>query len=134
MAEAKTKPGGGDVEGLLQAIADPARQADARRVCALMEEVSGRPPVIWGGSMVGFGSYSYTYASGHSGEWFEVGFAPRKANLTLYLVDGFERREELLGRLGKHSTGKACLYVKSLGDVDTDVLRELVEASVAAVR
>lgn len=87
-----------------------------------------------GTAMVGFGRYSYTYASRRSGEWFTVGFSPRKASLVLYLMDGYEQRSKLLSRLGKYSVGKACLYVKRLDDVDLAVLRDLVTASVAQVR
>ena len=99
-----------------------------------MTELAGEPPALWGTSMVGFGSYSYTYASGRSGEWFAVGFAPRKQALTLYLMDGFGDYEELLARLGPHKTGKSCLHVKRLDDVDEAVLRELIARSLAHMR
>jgi hypothetical protein len=131
VAELKTKPTDDDVEEFLDSVQDPARRQDARDVCALMAEVTGEPARMWGPSMVGFGSYHYRYASGREGDWFVVGLSPRKAALTVYLMDGFSRRDELLGRLGRHTTGKSCLYLKRLSDVDTAVLRELVAASVA---
>ena len=134
VAELKTQPTDGDVEAFLAGIPDEGRRADARAVCALMSELSGEPPVVWGTSMVGFGSYAYTYASGRSGEWFAVGFAPRKQALTLYLMDGFGDYEQLLARLGPHKTGKSCLHVKRLDDVDEGVLRELVTRSLAHMR
>ena len=136
MAELKTQPTDGDVEAFLAAIPDERRRADARAVCTLMSELSGEPPVIWGTTMVGFGSYAYTYASGHSGESFAVGFAPRKQALTLYLMDGFAETGAggLLARLGPHKTGKTCLYLKRLDDVDKDVLRELISRSLTHVR
>jgi hypothetical protein len=95
-----------------------------------MQRVTGLKPEMWGTSMVGFGLYRYTYASGHSGEWFLVGFAPRKRELTIYLMAGFDGLEPLLARLGKHKTGKSCLYIGELGDIDTAVLEKMIEACV----
>lgn len=118
-----------DVDAFLDGVVDERRREDARDVCALMAEVTGAEPTMWGSAMVGFGEYAYTYASGRSGEWFRVGLSPRKQALTIYLMDGFETHGDLLERLGPHSTGKACLYVKRLEQVDTDVLRELVRES-----
>jgi hypothetical protein len=129
--EPKTRATSDSVEEFLAAVADERRRRDALAVCALMAEVTGEPPRMWGASMVGFGQHHYRYASGHEGDTFLIGFAPRRTALTVYLMDGFDGREELLARLGKHSTGKACLYIKRLDDVDVDVLRELVAASVA---
>lgn len=134
MAEPKTKPSGDDVAAFIAAIPDETQRQDAATLATLMERATGSPPALWGGKMVGFGSYHYHYASGREGDWFVVGFAPRSRNLTLYIMDGFDGYTELLGRLGKHSTGKACLYVKGLADLDLDVLTELVNRSVAAVR
>jgi hypothetical protein len=95
-----------------------------------MKEETGAEPIMWGDSIVGFGTYHYKYASGRDAEWFLTGFSLRKQNLTLYIMSGFEEYDDLLGKLGKHSTGKSCLYVKKLEDVDQDVLRELVSKSV----
>lgn len=133
MAELKTKPNDADVDAFLASVPDQGKRVDSHALRELMAGVTGDPGAMWGSSIVGFGSYSYRYASGRTGEWFAVGFSPRKQNLTLYIMDGFDGYDELLGKLGNHSTGKSCLYVKRLSDEDTDVLRELVEASVAHV-
>lgn len=131
MAELKTKPNSGDVEAFLNAVEDKQKRADSFAVLDLMQEVTGAPAKMWGDSIVGFGEYSYRYASGREGDWMLVGFSPRKANLTLYIMSGFEQYDALLAKLGKHKTGKSCLYIKRLSDVDTAVLRELVQKSVA---
>ncbi len=99
-----------------------------------MKRITKANPKMWGPGMVGFGSYHYKYASGREGDWFLTGFAPRKQNLTLYIMSGFERYSALLKRLGKHKIAKSCLYVKRLDDVDMDVLTQLIEESVAYVR
>lgn len=134
VAELKTQRTDGDVGAHLSSIADAGRRSDAHAVCALMSEVTGEPPVMWGTTMVGFGSYAYTYASGRSGEWFATGFAARKQSLTLYFMDGFAAYEPLLARLGPHKTGKSCLHITRLADVDETVLRELITRSLAHVR
>jgi hypothetical protein len=129
VATLKTQPTDADVEAFLAGIADARRREDSQAICRLMADETGEAPRMWGSGIVGFGSYHYVYASGREGEWMALGFAPRKANLTLYLMDGFSGYEELLARLGKHSTGKSCLHVKRLSDVDVDVLREMVRRS-----
>ena len=129
MATPKTEPHDADVDAFIAAIDDPRKREDSEAICALMAEETGEAPQIWGASIVGFGSFHYAYASGREGDSMAVGFAPRKANLTLYLMDGFSGYGDLLAGLGKHSTGKSCLYVKRLGDVDVDVLREMVRRS-----
>jgi hypothetical protein len=128
MAEPKTTRGDQSVTEFLSAVADPRRRADAEAACALMTEATGAEPAMWGTSIVGFGAYHYRYASGREGDWPAVGLSPRKQALTIYLSAGFDAYEELLGRLGPHSTGKSCLYVKRLADVDQGVLRELIAA------
>lgn len=133
MSDMKTRPTGQDVEAFLDGIADPRRREDCRAVAALMGEVTGAEPRMWGESIVGFGTYHYRYASGREGDWPLTGFSPRKESLTLYLSYGFEQHGELLGRLGKHKLGKACLYLKRLGDVDMAALRELIARSVDEV-
>ena len=126
----KTQPTKVDVEAFLAAVPDERRRADARALCSLLSEVTGEPPVMWGTSIVGFGTYHYRYESGHEGDSALVGFSPRKANLVLYLVGGFaDRHPKLLEKRGPHTTGKGCLYLKSLADVDLDVLRQLVDRS-----
>ena len=133
MVELKTKQNKASVTGFLRGIEDPQRRKDCRTVLELMKEVTGSGPKMWGDSIVGFGSYHYKYASGREGDWFVTGFSPRKANLTLYIMAGFSRYKELLAKLGKHKTGKSCLYIKRLADVDLAILRQLVEDSVAHV-
>jgi hypothetical protein len=129
VATLKTQPTDASVDAFLDAIDDPQRREDSRAVCRMMAEESGEEPRMWGDAIVGFGAYHYRYASGRESDWMAVGFAPRKGRLTLYLMDGFGGYEELLARLGKHSTGKSCLHVKRLSDVDLDVLREMVRRS-----
>lgn len=131
--EAKTKPSALSVAAFLEAV-DPLRQADAKALCAMMGEITGEPPVIWGPSMIGFGRYAYRYESGHSGVSMITGFSPRKAALSVYIMGSFPQRAALLSALGKHTAGKACLYIKRLADVDEDVLRQLIGASVAWMR
>ena len=126
MAELKTTKNAASVTDFLDAVADPKRKADAIAACALMSEVTGAEPTMWGTNIIGFGTYHYKYASGQEGDWPAVGLSPRKAALTLYLSVGFDGAEALLGRLGPHSMGKSCLYLKRLSAVDEDVLRELV--------
>jgi hypothetical protein len=134
MAELETKENDASVEAFLDGIEDAARRADCRAVAELMREVTGEPPKMWGASIVGFGRYHYRYESGREGDWFVCGFSPRKQNLTLYIMDGFTGYQGLMERLGQHKTGKSCLYVKRLDDLDLGVLRRLVEESVATMR
>jgi len=131
MAETKTKPTDANVDSFLDAVEHPGRRADGKAVREMMERVTGEPAVMWGPSIVGFGSYHYRYASGHEGDMCRVGFSPRSANLVLY-VGGFPDYEVLLARLGKHKRSKACLYLGQLTDVDLDVLEEIVRRSYAA--
>ena len=114
----------------IESIADPEQRADAAVICDLMQEVTGQPPVLWGRSIVGFGSTRYSGTS----DWPLVGFSPRSRELTLYIMPGFTQYKGLLERLGKHKTGRACLYIKRLADVDLETLRELVAESVDSVR
>lgn len=130
MAELKTRKNDGDVDAFLDAIEDDTKREDSKAIRALMEEVTGTEAAMWGDSIVGFGERHMVYPSGRELDWFLVGFSPRKQNLTLYIMDGFEEYAGILSGLGKHSTGKSCLYVKRLSDIDTGVLRELVESSV----
>ncbi len=134
MAALKTQPTDEDVTSFLNSIEDERKRADAFATCALMGEITGEPPRMWGKNIVGFGTYDYVYASGKAGTWFLAGFSPRKTALTLYVMSGFTGGEELMARLGKHKTGKSCLYLKRLSDVDEGVLRELVAGSVATMK
>lgn len=130
MAELKTRENDGDVVAFLSDVANERRRTDALALLEIVREVTGWEPVMWGTSIVGFGRYHYRYESGREGDWPIVGFSPRKSSLVLYIMSGFAEYDELLGRLGKHKTGKSCLYVNKLADVDLDVLRELIERSV----
>jgi hypothetical protein len=134
MAEMKTKQTEASVSAFLDAVENEQRRADCRVVADLMRAVTGEAPKMWGPGIVGFGSYHYKYASGREGDWFVTGFSPRKQDLTLYIMAGFDRYDELMAKLGKYKTGKSCLYLKRLSDVDLGVLRELVTASVEAMR
>lgn len=134
MSDIKTVPTEASVERFLEAVEDPARRADSRALLELMSRVTGEPPRMWGASMVGFGTYHYRYASGREGDWFLTGFAPRKNDLTLYVMAGFTAYDDLMSRLGKHRTGKSCLYLKRLSDVSADVLEELIRESVEHMR
>ena len=129
MAELKTKPSDASVEAFLDRIDDERKRQDSYTILTIMQEVTGAKAKMWGDSIVGFGSYHYKYASGREADWMLVGFSPRKQNLTLYIMSGFEQYDDLLQRLGKHSTGKGCLYIKKLQDVDLATLRELVRRS-----
>lgn len=130
MAELKTKATKASVRAFLKAIPEKQRREDCLAIAALMEKVTKAPPTLWGTSIVGFGSYHYKYASGHEGDAPLTGFSPRKGTLTLYILAGFDQYEELLAGLGKFKTGKSCLYIKSLADVDQKALRKLITASV----
>lgn len=130
MAELKTKENDGSVDDYLNSVEDDQKREASFAVKELMEEITGEEARMWGTSIVGFGHYKYKYASGRDAEWMLVGFAPRKKNLTLYIMSGFDEYDDLLDNLGKHSTGKSCLYINKLEDVDLDVLRDLVDKSV----
>lgn len=133
MSEAKTQPTKTTLREFLAGVTDPARRADCATVATLMQEATGEKAVIWGSSIVGFGRYRYRYASGQEGDWPIVGFAPRKNDLTLYITPDFDTREDLLAALGKHKTGKSCVYIKSLSGIDLAVLARLIERSVEAM-
>lgn len=131
MAELKTQPTDQDLESFLEGVAEPAR-SQCKELAALMTAATGADPVMWGSSIVGFGSRRMRYASGRELDWFTVGFSPRKAAITLYLTGGLEQHEAQLNRLGPHSTGKGCLYVKRLDDVDRAVLEEIIKTAASS--
>lgn len=130
MVEPKTKPTNQSVKDFLNQISDEERRADCFQVANIMEEITGEKPKMWGPSIVGFGTYHYKYASGHEGDWPVAAFSPRKKDLTLYLMVGFEKRAKLMEKLGKHSTGKSCLYIKRLSDIHVPTLRKLIKMSI----
>jgi hypothetical protein len=129
MSEPKTKPTGASVEDFLAAVEPTRRREDALAVCALMHEITGEAPVMWGPSIVGFGRYTYVNTTKKPADWPRIGFSPRKAALTLYSATGFAGCDDLLARLGPHTTSVACLYIKRLDQVDMGVLRDLCVAS-----
>lgn len=129
MAELKTKPTARNVEAFLQTV-DPARREECLTLLRIMKKATGDQPTMWGPAIVGFGSYHYKYDSGREGDWFVAGFSPRKNDLTLYIMPGVDHYRPLLARLGPHKTGKSCLYIKRLADVDVTVLEDIVSASV----
>ena len=134
MAENKTKPTTKSVPDFLNSIEDPARKNDCKTLSALMEKITGSKPKMWGDSIVGFGDYHYKYASGREGDWFLVGFSPRKQNLTLYIMGYLEFYTDLLEGLGTFKHGKGCLYVKRLEDIDLDVLKTLISTSIKRLK
>lgn len=134
MAENKTKPTGATVSAFIAAIKDETRRADANTLAKLMQAASGEKPTMWGPSIIGFGTCHYKYESGREGDMPMVCFSPRKSELVLYSLLGNEGSEALLAKLGKHKTGKGCLYIKTLTDVDQKILEKMVQKSVAAKR
>ncbi len=125
MAELKTQRSRASVSAFLKSIDDPDRRRDCRTVAAMMTKATGAKPALWGDSIVGFGSYEYQ-ARGGPAQWFRMGFSPRKKNLVLYILPGVEAFPALLKKLGKHKTGRSCLYINKLADIDQGVLREIV--------
>lgn len=134
MAENKTKPTKKSVTAFIKDIQDEQMRRDARKVAAMMREATGTRAKMWGASIVGFGEYHYKYASGREGDFMITGFSPRKQALTLYVIPGFRHFEALMGKLGKYKTGKSCLYIRRLSDVDEQVLKRLITASVKYMR
>jgi hypothetical protein len=134
MAEPKTRATRASVDKYIAAIGDVQRREDCRALVGLMTGVTKAPPVMWGTGIVGFGSYHYRYASGHEGDSCLTGFASRKGDISIYVTSGFEGQQSLLARLGRYKTGKVCLYVKRLADIDLETLASLVERSVAEMR
>jgi len=134
MAEPKTRPTKASVAAYIKRLAGEQTRADCLTLVALMEQATGAKPVMWGPSIIGFGAYRLVYANGTEAPWPIAAFSPRKTDLTIYLMGVFDRRPELMKKLGKHRTGKVCLYIKRLSDVDMKVLKELIAASVRYMR
>jgi hypothetical protein len=129
MAEPKTKLTDEKVDNFLNKIPDEQKRKDSFAILELMKEITKCEPRMWGTSIVGFGTYHYVYASGREGDWPMTGFSPRKQNLTLYIMPGFSKYDDLMKKLGKHSIGKSCLYIKRLSDIDMPTLKKLVQES-----
>ena len=134
MTALKTQPSDKNVERFLNGLSDKQKREDSFQILEWMEKITGEEPRMWGKSIVGFGSYHYRYESGREGDWFLTGFSPRKKKFSLYIMSGFNRYEELLDQLGNHETGKSCLYIKRLADIDPGVLKKLIKASVTYMR
>ena len=133
-ATLKTAPTTANVAGFLATVTDPQRRKDCEAVAAMMEAAAQAPATMWGTSIVGFGKERYKYASGREGDWFTVGFSPRKDNITLYLIGGFRKHTDLMEKLGKVKMGGGCLYVKRLADIDQKVLKQLIARSVKSAK
>lgn len=134
MSDLKTKANQQSITAYLNTIEPQKKREDSFAILALMQEVSGEAPQMWGDTIIGFGRYHYKYASGREGDWVLAGFAPRKQNLTLYIMSGFDGYDELMSKLGKHSIGKSCLYIKKLEDIDLAILRQLIAQSIAHMK
>lgn len=134
MAEIKTRKTTASVAAFIDGIADESRRKDCKAVLKLMKDATGAPPKMWGPSIVGFGDWHYKYATGREGDWFFAGFSPRKDSLTLYLMPNLDAHAKHLSKLGKHRTGKSCLYIKRLADVDQAVLKRMIEDGVKAAK
>ena len=134
MSGNKTKASKASVSEFLDSIEDRQKRADARKVAAMMRKATGKRAKMWGTSIVGYGTYHYKYASGREGDFMIAGFSPRKQALTVYIMAGFGRFEALMDKLGKYKTGKSCLYIKRLADVDEKVLQKLIDGSVSYMR
>lgn len=130
----KTQPHSGDVEAYIKSLDHPKRRRDGLTLLTLMQRITGEKPVMWGPSIIGFGRYHYKYESGREGDFFLTGFAPRKANMVVYIMPGYQDYSDLLSRLGPHKIGKSCLYITDLEKVDLSVLEELITKSVAYMR
>ncbi|WP_224363584.1 DUF1801 domain-containing protein [Hyalangium versicolor] len=131
MAELKTKKTAASVEDFLAKVSPEKKRKDALALCELMKKVSKCEPRMWGAGIIGFGDYRYQYASGREGDWFVVGFSPRKQNFALYIMPGVDAYEALVTKLGKYKTGKSCLYINALEDVDVATLSKIIQKAVA---
>jgi hypothetical protein len=134
MSNLKTKPNSNSVNEFLKNVENATKREDSFEILKILKEITKEEPVMWGDSIVGFGSYHYKYESGREGDWFLTGFSPRKQNLTLYIMTGFDIHKALLQKLGKYKIGKSCLYINKLKDIDKSVLKELISESIKSIR
>lgn len=134
MAEPKTQKNDASVDDYLNAIEDDHRKADCLKIHQMMQKVTGKPGSMWGDSIVGYGTYHYKYASGREGDWMQVGFSNRQKSISVYIMSGFSRYQQLLDKLGKHKTGKSCLYINKMSDIDDSVLKDMIRSSVEYMR
>ena len=134
MTTLKTRPNTGKVRAFIDTISKDSRRQDCTTLLQLFEQVTQQQAVMWGEKIVGFGSYHYKYASGREGDWLLTGFAPGKQQLSIYIMNGFDAYQPLLQKLGKHRTGKSCLYINKLADIDIPILEQIIQCSVADMR
>lgn len=134
MSDLKTKPTDESVTEFLNSVEDPKKRKDAFTLLDLMKTATQEEPTLWGTSIIGYGEYHYKYESGREGDWFLTGFSPRKNNFSIYIMPGFNKYDKLMQNLGKHKTGKSCLYINKLDDIDIDILRELIRESVVYMK
>lgn len=130
MAENKTKETKASVNKFINSVKDERTKADCKQIISVMKDITKEDPKMWGSSIVGFGSYHYKYESGREGDMCLTGFSPRKQNLTIYIISGFSRYPEMMSKLGKYKTGKSCLYIKTLDDIDMKILKKMIAESV----
>lgn len=130
MSELKTKKTEQNANDFINSIEDSKKREDCLVILSLMKDITGAEPVMWGESIIGFGAYHYKYESGREGDWFLTGFSPRKQNITLYIMAGFDRYDSLMQSLGKFKTGKSCIYIKKIEDINMEILKELIQSSV----
>jgi len=129
ISDLKPKQNEKSVDDFINKIEDPKKQEASKRILEILKDISRKKAEMWGDSIIGFGKYHYKYATGREGDWMRIGFSPRKQYLTLYIIDGFDKHTKLLEKLGKYKTGKSCLYIKKLQDIDINILKELLEKS-----
>lgn len=132
--ELKTKKNNASVAAFLNTIEEPQKRADAKQIDKIMRELTGYKPKMWGASIIGYGTYHYKYPSGQEGDWMMTGFSPRKANLTIYVMPGYLDLADLLKKLGPHSMGKSCLYIKRLDDIHIPTLKKIIKYGVTYMR
>ena len=133
MAELKTKPNKKSVQKFLDSVTGKQKREDSFKILKIMKDITGEEPVMWGDAIIGFGSYHYKYKSGREGDWFLIGFSPRKQNLTLYIMSGLKRYDDMLESLGKFKTSKVCLYINKLEDVNLNILKKIIKSSVTTL-
>ena len=133
MSDLKTKKNDASVIDFINSVEDEQKRQDCYEIMGIMKEITGEEPKMWGGSIVGFGSYHYKYNSGREGDWFLTGFSPRKQNLSLYIMSGFDQYGTMMAKLGRYKTGKSCLYIKQLADIDGNILKEMITNSVEMI-
>ena len=129
MVELKTKENNASVKSFIGSVKDKEKRDDSFELLKIFQKITGKKPKMWGESIIGFGKIHYKYASGREGDWMATGFSPRKQNISLYVLSGFKERDELLKKLGKHKTGRACLYIKNLKEINLSVLKKIIEKS-----